>query len=74
MVLSRMTEVERGVEMSSSVKEEAEARPMARQSPQGSLEKPLHKTMKVKPVLCWKPQDVGNARTLGYQPKRAAKG
>ena len=38
----------------------------------GSLERPPCEAVTVKPVSSWKSQDVGNARTMGYLPRRAA--
>ena len=38
----------------------------------GGLERPLHEAVKLKPGLPWKPQDVGDARTVGYLPEKTA--
>ena len=35
-------------------------------------ERPLHESVKVKPGLPWRPQDVRDARALGYLLKKAA--
>lgn len=38
----------------------------------GGLERPLHEAVKLKPGLPQKSQDVGDARAMGYRPRRAA--
>ena len=38
----------------------------------GGQERPLNESVKVKPGLPWRPQDVRDARALGYLLKRAA--
>ena len=38
----------------------------------GGLEKPLCEAVKLKPVLPRRTQDVGDARIMGYLPRRAA--
>lgn len=38
----------------------------------GGLERPLCEAVKVKPGLPWGPQDVGDARLVGYLPRKAA--
>jgi hypothetical protein len=40
----------------------AKARHVARESLHGSLERPLHEVVEVKPGLHWRLQDVGDAR------------
>ena len=40
-------------------------------SPHGGLEKPLCQAVKVKPGLPWRPQNVGDARAMGYLPRKA---
>lgn len=60
------------METSSAVKEEAKARGVTRESLHGVLEKPLHEAMKVQPGLQQNPQDVRDAKALGYLPRRAA--
>lgn len=40
--------------------------------PHGGLEKPLCQAVKVKPGLPWRPQNVGDARAVGYLPRRTA--
>jgi hypothetical protein len=37
----------------------------------GGQRKPLGEAVKVKPGLLWKPQDVEDARSLGYLPRKA---
>ena len=36
------------------------------------LERSLCEAVKVKPGLPWRPQDVGDARVMGYLPRKAA--
>lgn len=36
------------------------------------LERPSHETVKVKPRLCQRPQDVGDIRAVGHLPRRVA--
>ena len=50
----------------------AEARLVSGVSLNGGPERPLCETVKVKAVLPWRPQDVGDARTVGYLPRKAA--
>ena len=38
----------------------------------GGLERPVCESVKVKPGLPWRPQDVGKARAAEYLPRRAA--
>lgn len=35
-------------------------------------EKPLHETVELKAVMCWRLQDIGDARVVDYLLKRAA--
>lgn len=52
--------------------EAAIGRRVSGKSLHGHLERPLWEALKVKPGLCWRPQDVGDARAMGYLPSRAA--
>lgn len=36
------------------------------------LEKPFCEAVKVKPALCWRPQDAGDAQAVGSPPRKAA--
>jgi len=54
------------------VRKATEARYKSGKSLHGGPEKPLHGAVKVKPGLCWRPQDVRDARAVGYLPRRAA--
>lgn len=56
----------------SLTKKTDEARHMPWVFLQGGLERSLHGTVKVKSRLSWRPQDVGEARTVRYLPRRAA--
>ena len=38
----------------------------------GGLERPLCEAVKLKPGLPWRPQNVGDARAIGYLSRRAA--
>lgn len=49
----------------------AEARFVAGEALHGGLERPLCEAMKGKSGLGWRPQDVGDARAVGYLPRRA---
>ena len=53
------------------VKEVMETRYTSGMSLHGGLYGPLSEAVKVKPGLGWKPQDAGNARVLGYLPRKA---
>ena len=64
---------ERVVESPSVTKESCLGQVSARVFLHGGLERPLHGSVKVKLVLCWRPQDVGNARVVGYVPRKTAK-
>jgi hypothetical protein len=35
-------------------------------------QKPFHEAVKVKPVLPWRPQGVGDAKVVGYLLRKAA--
>lgn len=50
------------MEFSSPVKESWKARRVSVKSLHGHLERPLCEALKVKPGLCWRRQDVGDAR------------
>ena len=47
-------------------------RQMSGVSLNGDLERPLCEAMKVKSRLPWRPQNVGDARAVGYLPKKVA--
>lgn len=51
-------------------RESKQARPVLVVSLHGGLERPLCKAMKVKPGLPWRPQNVGDARAVGYFQRR----
>lgn len=36
----------------------------------GGPERSLCETVQVKPGLCWRPGDIGDARAVGYLPRR----
>lgn len=38
----------------------------------GGPKRLLHEAMKMKPGLCWRPQDIGGARDMGCLPETAA--
>ena len=38
----------------------------------GDLERPLHKAVKLKPGWPWRPQDIGDARPMGYLLRKTA--
>ena len=40
----------------------------------GGQERPLCEDVNVKPGLLWRPQDVGDARVVGYLPRKDANG
>ena len=40
---------------------------------EGLVEKPLYEAVKLKPGLPWRSQNVGNARSVGYLIRNAAK-
>lgn len=56
----------------SQLREAPEARHVAGEGLPGDPERPLNEAVKVKPELCWRPQSVGNATTMGSLPRRAA--
>ena len=49
-----------------------EVRHVLRVTLNGGLERPLCETVKLKPGLLWRPQDVGDAKAVGDLSRRAA--
>ena len=50
----------------------AESRCIPRVYLGGGLERPVCEVVKMKPGWPWRPQDVGNARAMGYLPRKVA--
>lgn len=66
-------EGERGLwNLPSQLRKAPKARHVPGEALFGDPERPLNKAVKVKPELCWRPQSVGNAPTMGWLPRRAA--
>ena len=59
------------MELPSTTKEVIEARNVSGVSLHGDLERPLYKGVNVKTGLSWRPQDVGDARAVGYLSRKA---
>jgi len=55
-----------------SIGKASEARHIPGDFLHGGLEGSLCEAVKVKPGLPWRPEVVGNARVMGYLPRRAA--
>lgn len=49
-----------------------EARPVAEEYMQGDPETPFCDSVKVKPRLFWRSQDIGHDIAMGHLPRRAA--
>lgn len=60
------------MESYSRVKESHQGQAFGRAVPAWSLERAFCETVKVMPELCWRLQDVGDTRAVGYLPRRAA--
>lgn len=60
------------MESSFMVKESIEGRDISGKSLHGGPENPLHQAVKVRPGLCWRPEDVGDARAMVYLPRRTS--
>ena len=50
------------------------ARCVAGVSLHGGPERPLHKAVRSKSILPWRPQDIGDARVIGFLLRKAANG
>lgn len=73
MVLALESKTEQRLwNLSPQLRKATEERHVVEMSLHGGQERPLGEAVKVKPGLLWRPQDVGDARAVGYLPRRAA--